>query len=390
MLSKQSLNPNSAAIYQSNILVVDDTILNREVIATYLENEGYGNIAIAEDGADALQKMENFLPDLIITDILMPVMDGFEFIRQIRRQKNFRHIPVIVQTAIISNEDKQEAWSSGANDVLSKPIHKLELLSRVKVQLVAMHMMRELEAYYTLSQKDIQQALALQRSLLPSEEMLASIKQRYDVSVDYIFEPSRFLSGDLWGIIEIDDNQLGIWMCDYAGKGIQASLNTFRIHTLVQEYKASAANPSDMLRMLNKRFHSMIQVGQFATFLFGIVDKKAKVFNYVSASPPDPIIYFPKEARFSLGDGSGLPLGVSKDASYPLRTIPLEEGSCIILYSDAFWENAIRGICFLPEYLPAFVHELKGRSMVSTVRNHLGMIGDIQLSDDLTLIEIQV
>ena len=64
------------------------------------------------------------------------------------------------------------------------------------------------------------------------------------VTVDYIFEPSRFLSGDLWGLIEIDDDQLGVWICDYSGKGIQAALNTFRIHTLVQEYKNLANTPS--------------------------------------------------------------------------------------------------------------------------------------------------
>lgn len=391
MFLRQSINPNSSAIYNSNILVVDDTALNRELIVTYLESEGYKNIQTAEDGQDALQKMETFLPNLVISDILMPVMDGFELIRQIRKNKQFKHIPIIVQTAISSNEEKQEAWSSGANDVLTKPIHKLELLSRVKVQLVTMHIMGQLDNYYKTSQKDIKQALSLQRSLLPSDESLRAIEARYNLKIDYIFEPSRFLSGDLWGVVEIDDTQLGIWICDYSGKGIQAALNTFRIHTLVQEYKTSADAPSEMMDLLNRRFHDMIQVGQFATFLMGVVDVKKKTFRYVGASAPDPIIYYPTKREFVMGDGSGLPMGVTTEACYPIRTKEIPIGSSIVLYSDLLWEpGSLPGVCLLPEYLPDFVKDLDGKSMVATVRNHLSMIGDIHLSDDLTLIEVSL
>ncbi len=391
MFLKQSLNPNSPAIYNANILVVDDTALNRELIMTYLESEGYRNIKSAEDGQDALQKMESFLPDLVITDILMPVMDGFELIRQIRRKDQYRHIPIIVQTAISSNEDKQEAWTSGANDVLTKPIHKLELLSRVKVQLVTNHMIGQLEHYYQTSQKDIKQALTLQKSLLPSAETLKSIQSKYKVKIDYIFEPSRFLSGDLWGVIEIDDDNLGVWICDYSGKGIQAALNTFRIHTLVQEYKDVALTPSEMMGSLNHRFHEMIQPGQFATFLMGVINVKKKTFHYVAASAPDPLYYYPEKKSFEIGDGSGLPMGVTEGASYPLRTKEIPIGSSIILYSDLLWEpGSLPGVCFLPEYLEGFAGDIKGSSVVETVRNHLSMIGDIHLSDDLTLIEVSI
>ncbi len=391
MFTKQSLNPDSNTIYNSNILVADDTALNRELIVTYLESEGYTHIEVAEHGQDALNKMEKFLPDLIISDLLMPVMGGIEFIKIAKKSNHYRHIPIIVQTALTTNEEKQEAWSSGANDVLSKPIHRLELLSRVKVQLVTMHMIKQLENYYYTSQSDIKQALTLQKSLLPSKDVLKSIEERYRIEIDYIFEPSRFLSGDLWGIIEIDDQQLGIWICDYSGKGIQAALNTFRIHTLVQEYKNAAETPPEFLDLLNRRFHEMINVGQFATFLMGVIHKEERTFRYVSASAPDPIVYFPQNKEFILGDGSGLPLGVTANALYPKRHIAIPRGSSIILYSDLLWEpRSLPGVCLLPEYLPTFIDELQGKSLVATIRNHLEMIGDIKLNDDLTLIEVRV
>jgi len=390
MFIKQLLTPNSSILMNSNILVVDDTALNRELIATYLEGEGYSNIQTAEHGQDALEKIKHFSPDLFIVDLLMPVMDGYELIRTLRKEEKYRQTPIIVQTALTSNEEKQEAWSSGANDVLSKPIHRLELLSRVKVQLTTVHMFKQLEDYYDTSQRDIKQALDLQRSLLPSRETLERIEERYNITIDYIFEPSRFLSGDLWGLIEIDDNQLAVWICDYSGKGIQAALNTFRIHTLVHQLKNTAETPSEMLSMLNKKFHEMLHAGQFATFLMGVFNKNTKTWRYVSASSPDPIIYFPNEKKFLLGDGSGLPLGVTSYASYPQRSIELPPDSSVILYSDLLWEpQSLPGICFLEEYLPSFVKELQGNDMVSTVRAHLHLLGDIKLNDDLTLIEIR-
>ena len=389
MFLKQSGNPNSAAIYTSNILVVDDTALNRELIGSYLESEGYHNVLLAYDGKDALEKMEKFTPALIITDLMMPVMDGIELIRHVRRSDQFRKVPIIVQTALTNDEEKQEAWLTGANDVLSKPIHKLELLSRVKVQLVTTHVMMQLDTYYQSSQQDIKQALTLQRSLIPSAETLDSIQKRYGIQINYIFEPSRFLSGDLWGLLEIDDHQLGIWICDYSGKGIKAALNTFRIHTLVQEYKNSAATPSEMIDLLNRRFHSMIDVGQFATFLMGVLDVKKKTFRYVAASAPHPLIYNAEKKEFTVGDGTGLPLGVSDEAQYPLRTTEISIGHSLVLYSDMLWEEkALPGISLLPEHLQAFAEDLKGKPLVPTVREQLTLIGDISLVDDLTLVEI--
>lgn len=390
MFTKQSLNPNSALIFNSNILIIDDTALNRELISTYLEREGYTNVEMAENGQDALDKMKNFMPDLIICDLLMPIMGGIEFIRTIKKSDNYYHIPVIVQTALTTHDEKQEAWSSGAHDVLSKPIHRLELLSRVKVQLTTTHMIQQLENYYNMAQKDVRQAYTLQKTLLPSDEIIEKVKQNNGVEVDFIFEPSRFLSGDLWGLIPIDENHACIWICDYSGKGIQAALNTFRIHTLVQEYKKMARNPGKMLSQLNQRFHSMIQVGQFATFLLGTLDKRERAFRYVSASAPDPIFYEADTGNFFYGDGAGLPLGVSPESVYEERIVTLKPNQSIVLYSDLFWEpNALPGVCFLPEHLPALFSDIRGKKLVPAMRQHLHMLdGDMQLNDDLTLIEI--
>jgi sigma-B regulation protein RsbU (phosphoserine phosphatase) len=383
--------PNNSVIYSSRILVVDDTALNRELILTYLESEGYKNVDVAENGVEALSLMEGNVPDLVISDLVMPIMDGFELIRQMRKKEKFHHVPIIVQTSITNPSEKQEAWNSGATDILSKPIYKVELVSRVRVQLNTIHLIHQLENYYHIAQQDVRQALNVQKSLVPDKEDLQRIYDRYKVRIEAIFEPSRFLSGDLWGVIEIDDNQLGIWISDFAGKGIQAALNTFRIHTIIQEYRATADTPTEFMDILNRRLHKMVMIGQFATFFMGVIDVQKAAVRYVAASSPDPIVYDPKSKNFEIIDGTGVPLGVIPDACFPVKEIQIPQGNSLILYSDLLWEpRALPGVCFLPEYLPSFFNELKGDSLVHTVQEYLDLLEEIHLADDLTLIEIKI
>ena len=135
----------------------------------------------------------------------------------------------------------------------------------------------------------------------------------------------------------------------------------------------------------------MVNVGQFATLLMGIINTEKKTFRYVGASAPDPILYTPEKRAFWVGDGSGLPMGVSASAAYPERAMETPSGSSIVLYSDLLWEpKSLPGVCLLPEFLPSFIDELQGKNLVATIRGHLDMLGDIKLNDDLTLIEVRL
>ncbi|HLD95756.1 MAG TPA: response regulator, partial [Alphaproteobacteria bacterium] len=234
-------------IKNQKILVVDDAALNRELITSYLESGGYTTIQVADDGKRALELVDSFAPDLIILDLIMPGISGFEVIKSIRSQKGLLNIPIIVQTAISDPEQRVEAWLGGANDVITKPIHRLELLSRVKVQLKTNILIQKLEHYHEAAEADIKQALELQRSLLPSSDLIKTLENKHKISLKSLFKPSRFLSGDIWGAIDISDTQMGVWICDFSGKGIKAALNTFRIHTILQEYKHCADEPSELL-----------------------------------------------------------------------------------------------------------------------------------------------
>jgi sigma-B regulation protein RsbU (phosphoserine phosphatase) len=375
--------------YQNRILVVDDTALNRELTLSYLEQAGFKNLASATNSHEALEKIENFHPNIIVLDLIMPRMNGIQFIKLLRDNLATKHLPVIVQTDLSNPQQWIEAWQSGANDIIQKPIHRQELLSRVRIQLEHATFLQNLEDYHHSAQEDIKQALEVQQSLLPSAEFIRNLEKRYAIKVDSLFVPSRFLSGDIWGILDVGFNQMAIWICDFSGKGIRAALHTFRLHTLIQEFKYCADDPGEIIDALNTRLVKVMPQGQFSTFLVGVINFEKNLFTYTSASATHPLIYFPDEKKFQIGDGTGVPLGIVDRPSYPLRTIEFPKGASLILYSDFLWEEkALPGISFNAENLPLFAHELQGRKVVETVRQQVELLGDPSFSDDLTLIEV--
>ncbi|MDM8552239.1 response regulator [Desulfobacterales bacterium HSG2] len=114
------------------IMVVENSIAVRELIAFTLERQGY-KVVKAEDGLDALKKLDDNRPNLIFTDLNMPNMNGIELIREVRAKSSFRFIPIIVVTTETrTSEKKQEAKAAGATAWITKPFKKDQILTVVK------------------------------------------------------------------------------------------------------------------------------------------------------------------------------------------------------------------------------------------------------------------
>ena len=126
------------------ILIVDDNPQNTELLQAYLETLEC-EIRIAVDGVDALENINARLPDIVLLDIMMPRMSGFEVCRRIKDNPKTRDIPVVIVTALNEMGDVEKGIDSGADDFLSKPVNKLELLTRVKSLLRVRHLKSELE-----------------------------------------------------------------------------------------------------------------------------------------------------------------------------------------------------------------------------------------------------
>ncbi len=126
----------------NRILIADDNQQNRELVEAYLSDEDYV-IEMAENGRITLEKVEQFQPDLILLDIMMPKMSGFEVCQQIKNNPATRDIPILMITALRENTDIEKAVEAGADDFLSKPVNRIELKTRVRSLLKVRHLTNE-------------------------------------------------------------------------------------------------------------------------------------------------------------------------------------------------------------------------------------------------------
>ncbi|CAO5676553.1 MAG: Regulator of RpoS [Holosporales bacterium] len=378
-------------LYDSNILIVEDETINLKIMQIHLEKAGYKNLRTARNGLQALEMIALEKPDLVLLDLFMPVMNGFDALEQIRKNNSYEQLPVIVQTALDDIEGEQKVWEIGANDLVHKPIKKGEFLSRIYVQLHQHWLFKELTLYKKSAKEDIENSLSLQLSLLPQKRAIEKIEQQHGVKIGSIFKPCRFLSGDLWGIIPISDEKFALWISDFSGKGIKAALNTFRLHTILNQDGFFEKSPRDALYYCNNILKDLLPVGTFSTCLYMVCEPRSNKITYASASSPSPILYDRLEKKYKILPSDGYPLGIKKDADYQEHTLTLNPNQSFIVYSDAMWESVPDlGFSFEDDQLDSFIAELDGKEIVPSVNMILDSVGDEDLSlpDDLTIIEL--
>ena len=141
-------SPADTFLPQSTILIVDDNPQNIELLQAFLESLPV-KLITAIDGVDALEKVQQHNPDLILLDIMMPKMSGFQVCRKLKSDPKTRDIQILMVTALNELGDIEQASECGTDDFVSKPVNKLELLTRVKSLLRVRHMKSELERALT-------------------------------------------------------------------------------------------------------------------------------------------------------------------------------------------------------------------------------------------------
>lgn len=139
-----SVNNEAQDTLTGDVLIVDDNLQNAELLEAYLESLGC-TLRIAQDGVEAMEEIEKQPPDIVLLDIMMPRMSGFEVCERIKKNEQTKDIQVVLVTALNELSDIERGVDCGADDFLSKPINKIELIARVKSLLRVRHLKSELE-----------------------------------------------------------------------------------------------------------------------------------------------------------------------------------------------------------------------------------------------------
>ncbi|WP_339334876.1 fused response regulator/phosphatase [uncultured Maricaulis sp.] len=325
------------AVDPATILVVDDVAALRLLIGGILKAAGFHTIIFAADGVEAIAIIEATPVDMIVIDIMMPRMDGFEVCRQVRGRLGL-NVPILIQSGLEDADERATAFDAGASDIVSKPIHAHEIVSRVRLHLERRRMIDRLQLYQRRMEEELRAAEAMQMSLLKSPEAVAEIAEPRGASLTTFYQASNQLGGDLWQVFEIDASRFGLYMVDLSGHGVAAAINAFRLHLLAETLDQHRSAPGRWLAALNDHLYQMLPVEHFATAFYAVVDIANGRVDYAAAGSPPPIV-LEADGGWRPLDGGGLLLGCVAGIQYETYQTAIAPGDRILLYSDALYEN---------------------------------------------------
>ncbi|MDR3494348.1 MAG: SpoIIE family protein phosphatase [Ancalomicrobiaceae bacterium] len=323
----------------ARVLIVDDSATMRGLIAWHLKSVGLTNLAFAQDGIAALAAAEAVTPDLVIADLAMPNMDGFELCRRLRADPRTADVPILIQTGSDQNEDRARSFEVGASDLIAKPIESREMIARVRVHLERRSLINHLQEYQRRMEAELTLARSMQHSLLPGPGIIGWLKRQLPIDIASTYAPSIDLGGDIWGLESLGHSRIRLYSADFTGHGVGAALNTFRLHTFLASGAAEAEDPAEWLAKINEFLCSILDVGQFATVFAAVVDLAAGDIAYSLAACPAPLLRTGSTAPFQLLSGAGYPVGITRAADYETVRAPFPPGSMLVLYSDALIET---------------------------------------------------
>jgi sigma-B regulation protein RsbU (phosphoserine phosphatase) len=322
----------------AKILVVDDTPSNIQSLAATLKPAGY-QVLVATNGQQALDVMAKVRPDLILMDIMMPVMDGFEACANIKANAEWRDIPIIFLTAKTETADLVKGFELGAVDYVNKPFNAHELLARVHTHLTVDRLRTSvseknaaLETAQAQMSAELDLARAMQVAILPSRFPVAP---GCDGSARML--PATTMGGDFYDFIELPGGRIGLVMADVSGKGVPAAFFMAVARTNLNALAASASGPADCLQRTNDVLLTQNPMDLFVTVFYAEFDPATGVLAYANGGHNPPMIRRTNGTVEMLTEAAGLVLGMFP-ATYEQASAQLEPGDTLVLYTDGVTE----------------------------------------------------
>ncbi len=250
------------------VLIVDDVKANVDVLVQALSGEY--KLSVALGGQQALDAVRRSPPDLILLDIVMPDIDGYEICRRLRAAEATRELPIMFLSSLEDVNDKTRGFEVGGNDYLTKPFEILEVKARVRSLLKAK---AYAEAVKAAAERDLRIAREIQMGLLPAN--ISAQIQGTGLDVHAVLEPARQVGGDLFEVLRLGPDRVLVAVGDVSGKGIPAALFMAVAMTLLRSLARQGHTPEEILRQLNDELLQQNPRGMFVTLQCLVFDLAA-------------------------------------------------------------------------------------------------------------------
>ena len=370
---------------ECRVLVVDDVKANVDMLVEALR--GDYKVSVALDGESALRAVERNAPDLLLLDIVMPGVDGYEVCRRLRADSATREIPIMFLSALEDVQNKARGFELGANDYLTKPFEILEVKARVRSLLKAK---AYADAVRAAQERDLAIAREIQMGILPAAVAPLTVGTGLDVHA--VIEPARQVGGDLFEVLRVSDGRLVVAVGDVCGKGIPAALFMAVTVTLLRTLARQLDEPKQILERLNDELAAQNPRGMFVTM--ACLDVRGGRVTCANAGHDSPLLVGPAGPPRSVFPSSGRVLGLFPGQQYSSETLDLAAGDSLVLYTDGVTEatDAANGL-FGEERLHACFAGGAGQTAADTVDRLLRAVrafaGGAPQSDDITILAVR-
>ncbi|HRX16633.1 MAG TPA: response regulator [Spirochaetota bacterium] len=389
----QSIQTANDSVNSTTIMVVDDEPVNIHLLRNSLILEGY-NVITADNGFDALQILdEEAVPDLILLDIMLPKLSGYDVAKKIRERFNVSELPIIMLTAKSQVFDIVAGFDLGANDYVTKPFEKRELMARIKTLVSLKKSLKEREKL-SLLENEMNLAQKVQGSIFASYKDWSKI-EKYDIAIQYVPQNSK-VSGDYYHITQDSDNSLYLLVADASGHGVQAALRTAQIDVINREL-GIIKDPATKMNQMNSILIERLDHGNYLTaFALNIIDNQA---YFSAAGHTHQIVVRAKNCELELIHTKGTLFGLSSNSVYTTKSVTIGEGDIIFLFTDGIFEQFGKSGKILGEeafykFVKKTCSSKKGEPIEKITSTLVKMVtdyvGDRELNDDITCIGVRI
>ncbi len=397
------------------ILVVDDSRLQRRILQASLSRWGY-HVLEAESGEQALEICAQTEPDMVISDWMMPGIDGLEFCKEFRKMKRSSYGYFILLTSKSEKNEVAKGLDNGADDFLTKPVNPAELRARLtagdrilrmeselteKNRLVAATL-QELQSLYDSIDSDLLEAKKLQQSL---------VREHYhdfaSAQVSLLLQSSGHVGGDLVGFFQINEKRIGLFAIDVSGHGISSALMTARLagylssaspeqNIAMEEAPGGGYRPvapAKVIEHLNRLVLEEMETEHYFTLLLADLNLESGRIRMAQAGHPHPLVQRRNGQIVQSGPG-GLPVGLIAGAQYDEFETILAPGDRLLIFSDGIVEcPSPNGQLLEEEGLERIMRELSGSSgppLLEALTWKLSdFAGDRDFPDDISAILVE-
>jgi serine phosphatase RsbU (regulator of sigma subunit)/anti-sigma regulatory factor (Ser/Thr protein kinase)/HPt (histidine-containing phosphotransfer) domain-containing protein len=313
------------------VLVVDDVRTNVDLLVRALKDDY--RLSVAFDGESALRSAAARPPDLILLDIMMPGLDGYEVCRRLKGDPATRDVPVVFLTSLDEVRDKTEGFEAGAADYITKPFEILEVKARVRALLRAKAYQ---DAVRELLESELRVAREIQRGLVPRD--FAALGMGGSVDCFACLEPARAVGGDLYDVFRLDGRRLCLVVGDVSGKGIPAALFMVMTITLIRSLARLSGRPDDILAKVNEALAADNPSSMFVTLFCAVLEQDTGRLTCASGGHLSPLLVRPGEAPRPALPSEGTLVGVLPGLAYRSTELILAPGDLLVAFTDGVTE----------------------------------------------------